>query len=383
MIVAMKAMPSGALFAAALLFNSCSTAPPPAASKPPMSSIQKTPFGQTKDGLAVDLYTITNPSGASVAISTYGGTVQALNVKDRTGKLGDVVLGFDTLDGYLGEHPYFGALIGRYGNRIAKGKFTLNGKTYTLAINNGPNALHGGIKGFSRQVWKAAEVGNNALELSYVSKDGEEGYPGTLTATVRYTFTPANELRIDYTATTDADTVANLTNHSYFNLAGSPDNLSHQIEIYADRFTPVDGGLIPTGELKPVQGTPFDFTTPHAIGERIDANDEQIKRGGGYDHNFVFTKFDGQLNPVAKVTEATSGRVMEVLTTEPAVQFYTGNFLNGTIKGKGGRVIQRRAALCLETQHYPDSPNHPMFPTTVIKTGETRKSTTVYRFSVQ
>jgi len=377
MIRPMKA----AWFAAALLLASCAS-PKPEATTPPMKSIVKTPFGKTADGVAVDLYTITNPSGASVAISTYGGTVQALNVKDRAGKLGDVVLGFETLDGYLGEHPYFGALIGRYGNRIADGKFNLNGKTHTLAINNGPNALHGGLKGFNRQVWKAAEGGDHALELTYVSKDGEEGYPGTLTATVRYTFTPENELRIDYTATTTADTVANLTNHSYFNLAGAQDNLQHQVEIYADRFTPVDAGLIPTGELRPVKGTPFDFTTPHLVGERIDADDQQIKRGGGYDHNFVFTKHDGELNLVAKVSEASSGRLMEVLTTEPGVQFYTGNFLDGKLTGKGGKVYGRRAALCLETQHFPDSPNKPQFPTTVIKAGETRKSTTVYRFGV-
>lgn len=377
MIRPMKA----AWFAAALLLASCAS-PKPEATTPPMKSIVKTPFGKTADGVAVDLYTITNPSGASVAISTYGGTVQALNVKDRAGKLGDVVLGFETLDGYLGEHPYFGALIGRYGNRIADGKFNLNGKTHTLAINNGPNALHGGLKGFNRQVWKAAEGGDHALELTYVSKDGEEGYPGTLTATVRYTFTPENELRIDYTATTTADTVANLTNHSYFNLAGAQDNLQHQVEIYADRFTPVDAGLIPTGELRPVKGTPFDFTTPHLVGARIDADDQQIKRGGGYDHNFVFTKHDGELNLVAKVSEASSGRLMEVLTTEPGVQFYTGNFLDGKLTGKGGKVYGRRAALCLETQHFPDSPNKPQFPTTVIKAGETRKSTTVYRFGV-
>jgi len=371
-----------ALFAAALLLTACSSAPKPEVNTPPMKSIVKTSFGQTPDGAAVDLYTITNPNGASVAITTYGGTVVSLNVKDKAGKLGDVVIGFNTLAGYLGEHPYFGALIGRYGNRIAKGKFSLNGTSYNLAINNSPNALHGGLKGFSRQVWQAKEVGENGLELTYVSRDGEEGYPGKLTVTVGYTFTPANELRIEYTATTDADTVANLTNHSYFNLGGLENNLTHQLEIYADRFTPVDAGLIPTGELRPVKGTPFDFTTPHAIGERIDADEEQMKLGSGYDHNFVFTKHDGQLNLVAKVSEPTSGRVMEVLTTEPGVQFYTGNFLDGTLKGKAGRPIQRRAALCLETQHFPDSPNQPKFPTTVIKAGEVRKSTTVYRFGV-
>ena len=373
---------SGALFATTILLSSCSRTPEATSTKL-MNSIPKQSFGTTKDGQAVDLYTMTNPSGTSVGIITYGGTVQSLTVKSRTGMLSDVVLGFDSMVGYEGEHPYFGALIGRYGNRIAKGKFSLNGKDYTLATNNGPNHLHGGIKGFNRQVWQAKEVGENALELTYVSKDGEEGYPGTLTAVVRYTLTPANELRIDYRATTDADTVVNLTNHSYFNLAGSADNLTHQLEIYADRFTPVDAGLIPTGELRPVAGTPFDFTTPHAIGERIEAKDDQLKLGGGYDHNFVFTKHDGQLNLVAKVTEATSGRVMEVLTTEPGVQFYTGNFLDGSLRGKGARSYGRRAAFCLETQHFPDSPNQPKFPSTLLKAGETRKSTTVYRFSLQ
>ena len=373
---------SGALLATTILLSSCSKTPVATSTKL-MNSIPKQSFGTTKDGQAVDLYTMTNPSGTSAGIITYGGTVQSLTVKSRTGMLSDVVLGFDSLLDYESEHPYFGALIGRYGNRIAKGKFSLNGKDYTLATNNGPNHLHGGLKGFSRQVWQAKEVGENVLELTYVSKNGEEGYPGTLTAVVRYTLTPANELRIDYSSTTDADTVVNLTNHSYFNLAGSADNLTHQLEIYADRFTPVDAGLIPTGELRPVAGTPFDFTTPHAIGERIEAKDEQIKLGGGYDHNFVFTKHDGQLNLVAKVTEATSGRVMEMLTTEPGVQFYTGNFLDGSLRGKGARSYGRRAAFCLETQHFPDSPNQPVFPSTVLKAGETRKSTTVYRFSLQ
>ncbi|MBY0507631.1 MAG: galactose mutarotase [Bryobacteraceae bacterium] len=367
-------MKAAALFALMLL-AACTTAP--------RNHMTKTSHGQTPDGQTVDLYTITNSAGASVSISTYGATVVSLKVKDRAGNFGDVVLGFDNLAGYLGEHPYFGATIGRYGNRIAKGKFSLNGKEYTLAINNGPNALHGGLKGFSRQVWQAKEIGDDALELTYLSADGEEGYPGKLTATVRYTLTAANELRIDYTATTDADTVINLTNHSYFNLGGLDNNLTHQLEIHADRFTPVDAGLIPTGELLPVKGTPFDFTTPHAVGERIDAADEQIKRGGGYDHNFVFTKHDGQLNLVARVSEPKSGRVMEVLTTEPGVQFYTGNFLDGKLTGKGGRMIGRRAALCLETQHFPDSPNQPQFPSTVLKAGETRKSTTVYRFGVK
>jgi aldose 1-epimerase len=352
------------------------------------AKVKKQTFGKTADGTAVDLYVLTNKSGMEVAITNYGGTVTALKVPDRNGRLGDVLLGFDTLDGYLGEHPHFGGTIGRYGNRIARGAFTLDGKHYTLARNNGENHLHGGLKGFDRAVWKAKEVsgaGGEAMELSYVSKDGEEGYPGNLSVRVVYTLTDANELKIDYSATTDKDTVVNLTNHSYFNLAGQGegDILQHQVRINATRFTPVDAGLIPTGELRAVSGTPFDFTKATAIGARINAADEQIKLGGGYDHNFVLSGGGGKLALAAEVYEPKTGRVMEVLTTQPGVQFYTGNFLDGTIRGKGGKVYQKRYGLCLETQHFPDSPNKPSFPSTVLKPGERYHSTTVYRFSAR
>lgn len=345
------------------------------------------PWGKTAAGEAVELYTLTNAKGAEVRIATYGATVLSLKVPDRTGKMGDVVNGFDSLDGYLQQPPppYFGAIVGRYGNRIGKGKFSLNGVEYALAKNNGENHLHGGIKGFDKMVWKAKEGPGQSLELSYLSKDGEEGYPGALSATVTYTLTDNNELKIDYSATTDKDTVVNLTNHCYFNLAGhgEGDILSHVVTINADKFTPTDKGLIPTGELRPVEGTPFDFRTPKAIGERIEAKDEQIGYGPGYDHNWALNRTGASLEPAAKVTEAKSGRVMEVLTTEPGLQFYTGNFLDGKLQGKGGKVYPRRSAFCMETQHFPDSPNHPSFPSTELKPGQTYRTTTVYRFSAK
>jgi aldose 1-epimerase len=345
-------------------------------------NLTKGSFGKTREGQSVDIYTLTNPSGMEARITNYGAILVSLKTPDRNGKLDDVVLGFDSVDGYLGEHPYFGSIVGRYGNRIAKGQFTLNGKVYKLATNNGPNALHGGIKGFNRAVWKAEPVANSALKLTYLSKDGEEGYPGNLTVTVTYTLTDANELRIDYSMTTDKDTVKNITNHSYFNLAGqgTGDVLQHRVMLHADRFTPVDSTLIPTGELRPVAGTPFDFRQPHAIGERIDAKDQQIHVGGGYDHNFVLNGNMGTLRPAARVVEPKSGRVMEVQTTEPGMQFYTGNFLDGTIKGKGGKVYNKRYGFCMETQHFPNSPDEPKFPTTVLKAGQTYKSATVFKF---
>jgi len=332
----------------------------------------------------VDLFTLTNAAGVTASITNYGGIVTSLMVPDRAGKMADVVLGFDSLDGYLGEHPYFGALIGRYGNRIGKARFTLNGKTYKLAANNNGNHLHGGLVGFDKKVWTAAPVGDDTLELTYLSKDGEEGYPGNLSVKVRYTLTADNELKLGYEATTDKATVLNLTNHSYFHLggAGSGDSLGHRIQILADRFTPVDKGLIPTGELRPVEGTPFDFRTAHAIGERIDADEEQIRLGGGYDHNFVLNSGGGSLATAAIVEEPVSGRKMEVLTTQPGVQFYTGNFLDGSVKGKGGIAYQKRFSLCLETQHFPDSPNKPKFPSVVLEPGARFESTTVYRFGV-
>lgn len=372
------------LTAAALLMSGCAEKKK---ETPMSSSITKAPFGKTADGASVDIYTLKNTAGMEVAITTYGGRIVSLKVPGRDGKFADVVLGFDNLEGYLGVHPYFGAIVGRYGNRIAKGRFTLDGKQYKLAVNDGANSLHGGLKGFDKVVWTGREVagGDPSLELTYLSKDGEEGYPGNLTVKVTYTLTSANELRLDYSATTDKDTVLNVTNHSYFNLAGQGqgDVLGHVLQLNASKMTPVDAGLIPTGELKSVEGTPFDFRTPTVIGARINADDEQIKRGGGYDHNFVVDGAPGTLRPAARVSEPTSGRVLEVSTTEPGVQFYTGNFLDGTVKGKGGVAYAKRTGFCLETQHFPDSPNHPDFPTTTLKPGAEFKSTTVFKFSVE
>jgi aldose 1-epimerase len=349
-------------------------------------AIIRQPFGQTKDGMPVDLYTLRNRNGAEARISNYGGIVVSLKVPDRYGAYGDVALGYDNLADYLKDSPYFGALIGRYGNRIAKGKFTLDGHEYTLATNNYPNALHGGLKGFDKVVWDAkllTRAGRVGLELHYVSKDGEEGYPGTLSVTAIYSLTEDNALELEFTATTDKDTVINLTHHSYFNLAGKGDVLHHEVMIPASCFTPVDSTLIPTGKLEPVEGTPFDFRQATAIGARIGQDNEQLKFAGGYDHNWVVDKPPGQLGLVARVFEPGSGRVMEVLSTEPGVQFYSGNFLNGSNQGKGGRVYQFRDGLTMEPQHYPDSPNHPEFPSTVLKPGEVFHSTIIYRFSVR
>lgn len=372
------------LATAALLLSGCAEKKK---ETPMSSSITKASFGKTAEGAPVDLYTLKNASGMEVAIATFGGRIVSLKAPGRNGQFTDVVLGFDNMEGYLGEHPYFGALVGRYGNRIAKGQFKLDGKTYKLAINNGVNALHGGLKGFDKVVWTAREVpgGDPSVELTYLSKDGEEGYPGSLTEKVTYSLTAANELKIEYSATTDKDTVVNVTNHSYFNLAGQGhgDILSHVLQLNAAKFTPVDAGLIPTGELKNVEGTPFDFRQPTVIGSRINAEDEQLKRGGGYDHNFVVDGSAGTLRLAARVSEPTSGRVLEVSTTEPGVQFYTGNFLDGTVKGKGGVAYAKRTGFCLETQHFPDSPNHPDFPTTALKAGAEYNSTTVFKFSVQ
>lgn len=344
--------------------------------------ITKADFGKLPDGTAIQIYTLTNPQGIEARITNYGGILVSLTVPDRQGRKADVVLGFDTLAGYLANPgPFLGALIGRYANRIGGARFTLDGVEYHLEKNNGANSLHGGAHGFDKRVWAARELPDGGLALTYVSKDGEGGYPGNATVTATYHLTDANELKIDYAATTDKDTVINLTNHSYFNLkgAGAGDILTHRVMLNASRFTPVDNGLIPTGELRDVSGTPFDFRKSTAIGARIDQNDEQLKLGGGYDHNWVLSKNGGGLTLAARVEEPESGRALEVYTTQPGVQFYTGNSLNGPIQGKGGKVYQRRSGLCLETQHFPDSPNRKDFPSTELKPGQRFESTTVYR----
>jgi len=348
--------------------------------------ITKESFG-TADGKDVYLYTLTNANGMQVKITNYGGTVTSIIVPDRKGKMADVVLGFDNLDDYIRKSPYFGCIVGRYGNRIANGKFTLDGKEYTLAQNNGQNNLHGGVKGFDKVVWDAKPVKGNdsvGLKLTYLSKDGEEGFPGNLDVTVTYTLTNDNELKIENRATTDKTTVVNMTHHSYFNLKGQGegDILDHVLTLNADKFTPVNENLIPTGELADVKGTPMDFTSPTPVGERIDADYEQLKIAGGYDHNWCINRKGDALELVGTVTEISSGRVMEVYSTAPGVQFYTGNFLDGTITGKDGKVYKLRYGLCLEPQNYPDTPNQPTFPSCVLKPGETYKHDIVYRFSV-
>lgn len=351
------------------------------------TNVTKQSFGKMPDGTPVDIYTLSE-GRVEARITTFGGTVVSLKVPDKSGKSDDIVLGFDTLDEYVtvssGQgNPHFGALIGRYGNRIALGTFTLDGQKYSLPINNPPNSLHGGPHGFDTQVWKGKPI-PNGIELTYLSKDGEAGFPGNLSVTVRYTL-ENSALKIDYSATTDKDTVVNLTNHSYFNLAGQGhgDILNHQLTLHAARFTPVDSTQIPTGELRSVAGTPFDFRKSTRVGDRIDADDEQIRFGHGYDHNWVLDSSDGKLAEAAEVYESTTGRVLRVSTTQPGVQFYTGNFLDGTLKGKGGVTYPRRSALCLETQHFPDSPNHPEFPSTELKPGQRYHTVTVYSFSVR
>ena len=349
--------------------------------------IERKPYGTTPAGEAVELFTFTRASAPGVSVTNLGGHIVEILAPDRQGKLADVTLGYKDFAGYLADTSYFGSLVGRYANRIAKGRFTLDGKTYTLATNNGPNSLHGGPTGFQKRVWSAKVVSGpdgDALELTYVSRDGEEGYPGTLTAKVVYSLRADGGLVIDYEATTDAPTVVNLTNHAYFNLAGEGEGtiLGHEMQIEADATTPVDPTLIPTGEKWTVEGTPFDFRKPVAIGARIDAADEQLKAGGGYDHNYVLRGKAGELRPAARVVEPKSGRVLEMLTTEPGVQFYSGNFLDGSVTGKSGKPYVRRGAFCLEAQHFPDSPNEPSFPSVVLRPGETYRQTTVYRFSV-
>jgi aldose 1-epimerase len=351
------------------------------------STITHAPFGQTTVGTPVELYTLRNRKGMEAQIATYGGIVTTLTAPDRSGHYADVVLGYDALPGYFKGSAYFGAMIGRYGNRIAQGQFTLNGVKYTLAKNNGPNSLHGGVVGFDKVVWQVEKAVVTAhgprLTLTYLSRDGEEGYPGNLKVQAVYTLTEDNTLRLDYTAVTDKDTPVNLTQHSYFNLRGHGDILGHVLEIPADRFTPVDSTLIPTGELRPVAGTPFDFLKPTAIGARIAGTDEQLKFGKGYDHNWVLNKDPGVLGTVATVYEPETGRVLEVSSTEPGVQFYSGNFLDGKDVGKGGQAYEFRNGLALEPQHFPDSPNHADFPSVILHPGVTYRNTIVYRFSVR
>lgn len=356
------------------------------------SPIHMKPFGTLPDGQQAHVFTLENASGFRAEISDFGGIVVRLLVPDKKGQLADVALGLTNAADYQAKSPFFGALIGRYGNRIAHGKFTLDGKTYTLPLNDKPGgipcSLHGGTVGFDKVMWQSRTAivdGNPTLVLTHVSKDGDQGYPGTLTAEVTYTVTAKNELRIDYKATTDKATPVNLTNHTYFNLHGEGNGtiLDHVLTLRASKTTPVDAGLIPTGEIVPVAGTPLDFTSPHAIGERINADNEQLKFGGGYDHNWVLDNQDGSLALAATVYEPESGRCMEVLTTEPGIQFYSGNFLDGTLTGKSGQKYVHRSGLCLETQHYPDSPNHPNFPNTILRPGQTLRSTTIYRFSTK
>jgi aldose 1-epimerase len=349
------------------------------------SGVDKSSFGEVPGAGPVDMFTLTNSHGVEVRAVTYGAIITSIRVPDRAGRLADVVLGFDNIEGYLKGHPYFGTVVGRYGNRIAGGRFALNGQTYKLAQNNGPNHLHGGNKGFDKYVWKAEPVKNaRGVTFSRVSPNGEEGYPGSLSVRVTYTLTDKDELVVDYHATTDKATPVNLTQHSYFNLSGDPSTtiLGHELTIHADRYTPVDATLIPTGELAPVQGTPFDFRQPTAIGARIDQPHEQLKFGRGYDHNWVLNRKGSQPGFAARLVEPRSGRSLEVSTTEPGVQFYTGNFLDGTIKGKGGQVYNQRAGLCLETQHFPDSPNKPNFPPSILEPGKEYRTTTVFTFGV-
>lgn len=345
--------------------------------------LEKSSFGKMEDGREVTLFTLTNKNGMRIKVTDFGATLVCLEVSDKSGKMADVILGYDSLEGYLNDKPYFGCTVGRYANRIAKGQFSLEGKEYALAKNNDENHLHGGVKGFNKVLWTAEPVpgqGSRGVKFSYRSPDGEEGYPGNLDCSVTYTLTDDNEVKLDYTAQTDKTTHVNLTNHAYFNLAGqgTGDILNHELELVSSKFTEVNSGLIPTGELKDVAGSPLDFTQRTSIGSRI----AQVE--GGYDHNFALTKTaPDQLELAARLVESASGRVMEVLTTEPGIQLYTGNFLDGTVIGKNGKAYQRHWALCLETQHFPDTPNQPNFPSTVLKPNETYKTTTVYKFSVQ
>src|SRR5215218_3554935 len=360
---------------------------PAATPDQPGATVTVAPFGQTPDRKRVELYTLTNSRGMQVRVITYGAIIQAIRVPDKSGRAADVTLGFDSLQGYLSESPYFGAIVGRYANRIARGRFTLGGRTYRLATNNGPNHLHGGLKGFDKVVWRGESFhrGDTAgVKLEHTSPDRDEGYPGTVRVRVTYTLTPDNELIVDYAASADRPTPLNLSQHSYFNLAGegSGDILKHVLTIDADRYTPVDSTLIPTGALASVANTPFDFRRPTAIGARIDKNDPQLTYGKGYDHNFVLNRTGSDLQHAVRVLDSKTGRTLDISTTEPGLQFYSGNFLDGTITGKGGHRYRHRSALVLETQHFPDSPNQPSFPSTILRSGQEYRSKTVFTFGV-
>jgi len=381
----MRATRAVTLFALVATFSGCSVHRPNDTSA--AVTVTRAPFGHLPDGRAVDVYTLSNAHGVEVHVMTFGAIVTVVRTPDRGGHFDDIVLGFDSLSGYEGEHPYFGAVVGRYANRIAHGRFTLDGTTYRLALNNGPNSLHGGRRGFDKALWTGESFmrGDSAgVSLHYTSPDGEESYPGTLKVGVKYTLTANDELIVDYEATTDKATPVNLTQHSYWNLGGEGrgDILGHVLALDASAFTPVDSTLIPTGVVAPVAGTPFDFRKPTPIGARIDALDEQIRFGRGYDHNFVLDHPAGVLGHAARVVDSASGRTLDISTTEPGMQFYTGNFLDGTLVGKGGRAYGHRAALVLETQHYPDSPNHAAFPSTILRPGTTYRSRTVFAFGV-
>ena len=376
------AMPS--VFVALLILANCFSV------KGGERKIQVSDFGKTKNGDTVYRFVLTNTKGVKAVVISYGAALVSLKAPDRNGKSADIVLGYDSLDGYEQDKAFFGATIGRYGNRIAGGQFTLDGTVFHLPKNDGPNSLHGGSRGFNKRIWTGVDRSRadaQVLELTYTSQDGEEGYPGTLKVQVTYTLpAEANELRIDYSATTDKDTVVNLTNHSYFNLSGvaSQEILEHQLLLRALEFTPIDSTLIPTGEFQAVCCGPFDFTRATAIGARINQGDEQLKFGKGYDHNWVLKRTDkGGLQVAAEVFEPTSGRVLEVLTTEPGIQFYSGNFLDGTVRGKGGQLYGHRTGFCLETQHFPDSPNHPNFPSTELRPGQVYRTTTVFRLTTR
>lgn len=387
-MLVLSVVAAGCALACSSRSGDSSTAGGATVATPPAARVTRAPFGTLPDGTPVAVFTLTNGTGTEVRAITYGGIIVSIRVPDRDGRLGDIVLGYDTLDGYVAKSPYFGCITGRYANRIARARFTLDGRTYQLAANDGPNHLHGGVRGFDKVVWRGEPFEGPdgvGVVFSRTSPDGEEGYPGTLEVRVTYTLTETNVLRVDYAATTDKPTPVNLTQHSYFNLAGegSGDILGHVLTIDADRYTPVDDTLIPTGELAPVEGTPFDFRTPTPIGARIASDHEQIRRGRGYDHNYVLRRAGDGSARAARVVEPTTGRTLEVWTTEPGLQFYSGNFLDGSIRGKHGHVYGHRSGFCLETQHFPDSPNRPHFPSTILRPGERYRSTTAFRFGVE